>query len=316
MKKIDKQIREMAKKETLFENEMFSDRLYSMAEHLTEQSGEKNERTDVRLHFRKYLPAAAAIFVMALCCVKAAAPYMADYMNENGIRQEKNRMQTNVYEKDKQEEFLEKEAVWDTEHVWQTPQEADDGKYPGQETGQSADGLMSEDEAVLKAAFYLKTMYDISAEHLESSMCEKDGIYEVEFMADNIRYQARIKADTGAFLAVSMDSSEFVYYQDYIKAEKEQLQKKGKQARKTAELLLGNEPAVTGGKIQYKINEQGQVPHGSAVFLFDLDNGDRLRMPYSIAEDSLWGACIEKGGAGVLEQNVREGETRIYLDIR
>lgn len=323
MKNIDKRIRNLAKKEKLNADTAFLERQNRMAENLVKQSWEKSGKVQAAL-LRKYLAAGAAVFVLTALFVKTAAPYVSGHFSGIEIQeQEKNRTQTAVYEEDKQDELFEQETFQDSGQPFQdskrelqSGQEGNAGNSLVQKNQDSLPEMISEEDAFFKAAFYAETMYGISAENVESSLHEEDGIYEAEFMTDGCGYQISIMADTGAFRSAGMEDDGFVYYQENMELKEGQIKKRAKQAKQTAARLLGSEPVITGGKVQYKVNAQGQVPHGTVLFLFDLENGDRLRMSYSMAEDSVWGAGIEKGGAGVLDRNVKEGETRVFMEIK
>ena len=178
----------------------------------------------------------------------------------------------------------------------------------------SVDAL-SEDEAVASAAFYVETMYGIATEKMEKRLNGNYGDYQITFTEDNVSYSVCIQADDASFKDISMDMEGFAYYHDNLKVKDSHLRKKGKEAKTIAAKLLGEKSAITDAYAQYKLNEKGQIPHGSVVYLFDLANGNRLRMSYSIAEDTLWGAAVEEGGAGHKDLNVKKDEERIYLHI-
>ena len=310
MKKIDKHIQKLAEIEKSKENSIlkestaFKERLNRQAETLAGQSREKHGRKYAAPLFRTYLPAAAAVLVLAAFPAKAAAEYaLGRFGMETG--EEKNGMQTTVYE-----------IAPNASESGAEPENSGHGME--QKQAQDAAGKMTQEKARRAAAFYIKTMFGVSEKtirNMEISLSAESGIYKAVSETDGVRYEACVDAKTGRFRSVSMDREGFAYYQDNTAVKKKQIRKKGTEAWKTAARLLGEDAEITGAKAQYKINEKGQVPHGSVVFLFDLKDGDRLRMPYSIAEDALWAAALERGAAGYEDGNVREGERRIYLEL-
>jgi len=183
------------------------------------------------------------------------------------------------------------------------------------ESTQLRTDALSEDEIAACAASYIKKMYGISTENMDMSIRGDDLNAQITFWADHVSYSVRIQADDGSFRDISMDKEGFEYYKDNLKVKESHIQQKGKEARDIALQLLSEEETVTDVYAQYKQNEKGQLPHGSVVYLFDLKNGDRLRMSYSAAEDTFWGAAIENGGAGHKDENVRKDEKRIFLQI-
>ena len=177
-----------------------------------------------------------------------------------------------------------------------------------------ADAL-SENEAAAIAASYVQKMYDVSIENMDKSLTADDRYYQIVFLADYVTYSVCIQADDGSFKDISMDKEGFEYYKDNIKVNESHIQKKGKEAKSIALQLLTEEETITDAYAQYKVNAKRELPHGSIVYLFDLKNGDRLRMSYSAAEDTFWGAVIENEGAGHKDRNVKKDEKRIFLRI-
>ncbi len=180
---------------------------------------------------------------------------------------------------------------------------------------QISPNALSEEEVVASAASYLKIMYGITAENMETGLSGSYGDYQITFVADHTTYSVCVQAKDASFQNITMEKDGFAYYHENLKINKKQIQKKGKEAKAIAFELLGETSTITNACAQYKLNENGQIPHGSIVYLFDLANGNRLRMSYSIAEDMLWGATIEEGGAGHKDLHVKNNETRVFLDI-
>lgn len=174
---------------------------------------------------------------------------------------------------------------------------------------------LSEDEAAKSAAYFAEKMFGISTENMEHTLDNDAENYLVTFLTGKTSYSVRIQADNGAFLDISMDKEDFDYYQDHTNEDKSRILQKGKEAKSIAMQLLQKENAIKDAYAQYKLNAQGYIPHGSVVYLFDLENGDRLRMSYSVAEDTLWGAAVETGGAGHKDKNVKNDEKRVFLNI-
>lgn len=174
---------------------------------------------------------------------------------------------------------------------------------------------LSEEEAVTSAAYFAEKMFDISTKNMEHTLDTDAGNYSATFITDQTSYSVRIQADNGACKDISMDKEGFVYYQDYAQADKTRILLKGKEAKTIAIQLLPKDVIIKNAYAQYKLNLQGYIPHGSVVYLFDLESGDRLRISYSVAEDTLWGAAVETGGAGHKDQNVKDDEKRVFLNI-
>lgn len=174
---------------------------------------------------------------------------------------------------------------------------------------------LTEDEAAASAAYFAEKMFGISVKNMEHALDTDAGNYLITFRTDKASYSVRIQADNGAFRDISMDKENFVYYQDNTNENKSRILKKGKEAKSIAMQLLQKKTTIKDAYAQYKLNAQGYIPHGSVVYLFDLENGDRLRMSYSVAEDTLWGAAVETGGADHKDSNVKNGEKRVFLNI-
>lgn len=187
---------------------------------------------------------------------------------------------------------------------------------------------LSDVQAISAAADYVHIMYGVSKKQLrqmqsslslEHSPLSEPSTYRVRFVSDSnsdqICYQAVIDANNGSFLNICLEKEGFSYYQDNFAVDKAKLRKKGLKAKRIAARLIKDASVITDSYIQYKLDENGRVPHGTAVCLFDLANGDRIRISYSMAEHTLWGAVREKGGAGQRDANVRENETRMFLEL-
>lgn len=181
---------------------------------------------------------------------------------------------------------------------------------------------MSEGDAVGKAAEYMKTFFGVSVDSMETAVeyipAELDGRendYQITFTQGDIRYTVSIECVTGAFGSISKNVEGVEYYQDNLAVDEDKLKLRGADAKKIMQNVLGEDLDITDAYVQYKINGEGLVPHGSAAIFFDLGNGDRVRMQYSIGEDEIWCMFLENGTAGHRDRNVMEGETRIFIEL-
>lgn len=158
-------------------------------------------------------------------------------------------------------------------------------------------------------------MFGISTENMEYTLDTDAENYVITFLTGKTSYSVRIQADNGAFRDISMDKEDFDYYQDHTNEDQSRILKKGKEAKSIAIQLLQKENAIKAAYAQYKLNAQGYIPHGSVVYLFDLENGDRLRISYSVTEDTLWGAAVKTDAAGHKDRNIKNDEKRVFLNI-
>ena len=176
-------------------------------------------------------------------------------------------------------------------------------------------GSLSRDRAASAASACMKAMYGLSTNGMSRKITlDKKKDYLVTFVSDSAVYTVGIQADNGRFLHISMEQEGFVFYQDNLQAGQNKIRRQGKKAKTIAKQLAGPDAIITDSCASYKVNENGQIPHGSILYLFELEDGDRIRMSFSLAEDTLWGASLEPGGAGHKDTDVRPVETRIFLN--
>lgn len=388
MNAVDKKIKKILKNKKLTMDPDFSRRLIDLSKDLVKRQQNTQSQANQKSFCMKYVPAAIAIVIIAAYPVKAATDYVSARLAEVS-EEEKNKFRTMIYENNKQEHSLDKEAICYSRDLSESEQELyddllvqyDQGVFPkgallisddvheandetvsyapkdnciylpdrsltdeelleiidfynktdyslrtsdttvkyktdmeNEKRHISANDL-SADNAVVSAAFYVQAMYGVAVENMEKEISGNDRDYQITFKADKLSYSVCVQVDDASFGSISMDQEGFVCYYDNLEIEEAQIQKKGKEAKAIALKLLREKSTITDVYAQYKLNAQGQVPHGSVVYLFNLENGDRLRMSYSIAEDALWGAALEEGGAGHFDQNVKKDEKRIYLQI-
>ncbi|MDE7311850.1 MAG: hypothetical protein K2N87_09610 [Eubacterium sp.] len=295
---IDQKIQKLVKQNLVFEqNPLFAQRMRCLAERLSDNAmpvqqkscGQKNRR------FRARITAALAVLLLAAFPAKSAVHSI--HTSHLAARQGH------------------PESV--------SKSQKPDSDIQASKQPKAAERL-SEARAVDAAASYVKIMYGISDKQVqemqaslsfESSQFAETSCYCVSFAADSVCYKVTVDAENGSFLDISMEKEGFAYYQDNFALKKSRLRKAGAEAESIALQFIRESSVITDAYVQYKLNANGQVPHGTAVCLFDLADGDRIRISYSMAEDALWGAVREKGGAGHRDANVREGETRMFLEL-
>ncbi len=224
------------------------------------------------------------------------------------------------------EEFLE---IIDFYHILdyslQNSDEADEyqKKLEEQKDKEPKAGSMSEAEAVEKAAEYGKVFFGISFDSMKTAVeyvaAEAEGTdseYEIVFTQGDTCYAVNVNCVTGAFGSICKSEDGVDYYQENLAVDEDILKLRGADAKKLVQNILGEDVDIVDAYGQYKLNEEGLVPHGSAAFLFDLGNGDRVRLQYSIGTDELWCMFLENGTAGHRDRNTRKGEKRVFIELQ
>lgn len=304
----DQEIRAQLKQQPFVEpNPLFSQRMRCFAEGLLNQPAQAQNKmasqSDRRKHrrHRAVVPAVLAALLLAALPLKSAAydiytSHLAALQQHPAVAIKNQKPEAN------------------------TPSEGAIHSLP--DTTAEVNRL-SDTQAVAAAADYVNILYGVSKKQLqqmqtnvswERSPLTEQTNYHICFASDSIRYQVSIDAN-GAFLDLSLEKEGFSYDQDNVALDKASLRKKGLEAKSIAERLLNGTSVITDAYIQYKLDENGRVPHGTAVCLFDLADGGRIRISYSMAEHTLWGAVRETGGAGQRDANVHENETRMFLEL-
>ncbi len=388
IKHTDKQISELAKKESSPGNPEFCQQLVQQALELVRQSADRPQ-TASRTYIR-YVTAVSAAALLAVYPVKAATDYVTTRL-AGMSEKEKDDLRTMVYKDEMSGTREEREAIRysrdftgreqkqyeiiqdqyesgifpkgavticgnlsdaDKDMVCYIPKDrylylpdrtltdeellqitdfyhkTDYSLYTGdtttdykKEMDQKADnaapekGSLSRDRAASAASACMKAMYGLSTNGMSRKITlDKKKDYLVTFVSDSAVYTVGIQADNGRFLHISMEQEGFVFYQDNLQAGQNKIRRQGKKAKTIAKQLAGPDAIITDSCASYKVNENGQIPHGSILYLFELEDGDRIRMSFSLAEDTLWGASLEPGGAGHKDTDVRPVETRIFLN--
>jgi len=224
------------------------------------------------------------------------------------------------------EEFLE---IIDFYHILdyslQNSDEADEyqRKLEEQKDKEPEAGSLSEAEAVVKAAEYGKVFFGISfdsmktaVEYVPAELEGRDSEYEITFTQEDTCYAVSVDCVTGAFGSICKSEDGVDYYQENLAVNEDILKLRGADAKKLVQNILGEDVDIVDAYGQYKLNEEGLVPHGSAAFLFDLGNGDRVRLQYSIGTAELWCMFLENGAAGHRDRNTGKGEKRIFIELQ
>ena len=122
MNAVDKKIKKILKNKKLTMDPDFSRRLIDLSKDLVKRQQNTQSQANQKSFCMKYVSAAIAIVIIAAYPVKAATDYVSARLAEVS-EEEKNKFRTMIYENNKQEHSLDKEAICYSRDLSESEQE-------------------------------------------------------------------------------------------------------------------------------------------------------------------------------------------------
>ncbi|MDO4275990.1 MAG: hypothetical protein Q4D16_20160 [Eubacteriales bacterium] len=154
---------------------------------------------------------------------------------------------------------------------------------------------LSEAKASEQALGFLKNMYDDLTDVQVTNIVfdEAEGIqksfYIVDFTDDNNSYyQVEISAETGELEYILLEQQGIDFQEESFPLNDidfDDLYKKGKEIFRQ---VRGEDCESKSSTCEYNITKENTIPHGNINFLFELNNGDAVRLLYNVNNDVFW----------------------------
>lgn len=187
---------------------------------------------------------------------------------------------------------------------------------------------MSEEEAIEKAAAYLKGMYDVDTSAMDKTaefwmgyQYEGCGDYNVTF-TDSAKnsYSVDLYAETGTLYSIEADNS-LLSVTEPTEISEDFLVSNYEQAKSIFTGVLGTDRAIVNSSCTYPIDEDGNLAVGSLAaitYIFEIENGDAYYIEYDIVNEQFYMMHYNHGYAEIkkaYEQGIIEKDENNYVTL-
>lgn len=176
----------------------------------------------------------------------------------------------------------------DVQEILQGQKEFYENPYPGEND-------MSEEEAIEKAAAYLKGMCDVDTDSMEKTVefwlgegIEDYGDYNVTFKdKEKNTYNVNLNGETGTLYSIKLENS-LITLTKSKEISEELVVTNYEKAKNIFAGVLGEEVKVVSSSCTYPVDEAGNMKVGSVgvmTYIFELENGEAYYIDYDSEHD-------------------------------
>lgn len=154
---------------------------------------------------------------------------------------------------------------------------------------------LSEPEITEQAVGFLEKMYGKNSGlrktdfRIEDTVGTEEKFYVVTYVDDNdICYEVSLLAENGELRHIILNEPEVDYEQEALIVDSDMLEQLYKEAEEIFFRVWADGHEFVSSTCEYNMTKDNKIPHGDIVFLFELKNGDAIKILYNVNRESFW----------------------------
>lgn len=109
------------------------------------------------------------------------------------------------------------------------------------------------------------------------------------YVDDNdICYEVSLLAENGELRHIILNEPEVDYEQEALIVDSDMLEQLYKEAEEIFSRVWADGHEFVSSTCEYNMTKDNKIPHGDIVFLFELKNGDAIKILYNVNRESFW----------------------------